>query len=647
MRIKKDRGAVLVTSLLVLALLSLMGAGALLSATLDTRSVTNQRASRQSFYAAEAALDVAVGDILAEFRAGKIYEVDGATVAITAPVTGSDFNGYTITYQVDLPPNSEDPTATTPQPIVYSTTENQRPITNISYQYLITGRAVSNTGTDREEIVETIKILERPVTQYLAFYEGDMNWRPQQSSLLSVEGGRVHANGDIYMAPRAGIEFTYDPTFDSNAITATGDILYHQVHYTNGTSGGAGAGNVIIAVPDAGGTTSTDVNLTEDILPETRAKVEDLFAFGLDSILRTGVDTLTTIDRSAIQSGGRYESYSLHQGTLPFEEDVDTLHITNDGGAISIKCSIDGGAPVDVTNDIRNPTDFTGWSSAVRINPDGNTSTFVQGSIVYSVEDKPAANPATVDQDYPTILETNDPREGTQVNFTVIDLQRLSHWYMNYYNAETGSFPSGDRGLLIYAERSRGVGGLEAIKLIGSFKGRERNPAIEPSYASVTGSLVVPTTFVTPNPVYIDGELNVTSLPFAIISDAITVLSNDWGEKHYGVVAGITSVDNATTYNAAFITGRESTTGGGGGVAEGVEDLLRKVENWGFKTLETNGAFISPWFSGQATGAYNSGLTSPPLYSIGWDPALRDVMYTNPPYIPKIYGVEREAWQEE
>ncbi|PLX44931.1 MAG: hypothetical protein C0609_04475 [Deltaproteobacteria bacterium] len=647
MRMDRDRGAVLVTSLLVLALLSLMGAGALISATLDTRSVTNQRVSRQSFYAAEAALDVAVGDILAEFRAGRIYEPDGTPTAITAPVTGSDFNGYTITYQVDLPPNSEDPTATTPQPIVYSTTENQRPITNVSYQYLITGRAVSNNGTDREEIVETIKILERPVTQYLAFYEGDMNWRPQQSSFLSVEGGRVHANGDIYIAPRAGMEFTYDPALDSNAITATGDILYHQVHYTNGTSGGAGAGNVTIAVPDAGGTTSTDVNLTEDILPETRAKVEDLFAFGLDSIVRTGVDTLTTIDRGSIQSGGRYEDYSLVQGALPFEADVDTIHITNDGGAISIRCSIDGASPVDVTNDIRNTTDFTGWSSAVRVNPDGNTSTFIQGSIVYSVEDKPAANPATVDLDYPTTLETNDPREGAAVNFTVIDLQRLSHWYMNYYNGEMGGFPTGDRGLLIYAERTRGVGAIEAIKLIGSYKGRERNPAIEPTYATVTGTLVVPTTFVTPNPVYIEGEINATNLPFAIISDAITVLSNDWGEKHYGVVAGITSVDSDAVYNAAFITGRESTTGGGGGVAEGVEDLIRKLENWDFKKLETNGAFISPWFSSHATGAYSSGLTSPPLYSIAWDPALRAVMITNPPYIPKIYGVEREAWQEE
>ena len=212
-----ERGAVLVAVLMVLALLSLLGAGAMLSATLDTQATGNQKESRLAAYAAEASLDYAISQMLDaardpadpdSFLPFATYIPDGLEHAVgTVPgLSNPIVDQYDLSYIVGLLPGQTEPTE-----VSRSTTDNAQRVLNYARGYIVTGIATNTTTGASERVKETVRILRRPLTQYLAFYEGDMNWRPQTAAVTLVGGGRVHASGSIYIAPPSGIAFRTRP----------------------------------------------------------------------------------------------------------------------------------------------------------------------------------------------------------------------------------------------------------------------------------------------------------------------------------------------------------------------------------------------------------------------------------------------------
>ncbi|MFQ5847627.1 MAG: PilX N-terminal domain-containing pilus assembly protein, partial [Candidatus Methylomirabilales bacterium] len=136
-------------------------------------------------------------------------------------------------------------------------------------------------------------------------------------------------------------------------------------------------------------------------------------------------------------------------------------------------------------------------------------------------------------------------------------------------------------------------------------------------------------TVVSENPVYIQGDYNtVNKVPAAVLADAITVLSTNWGPNNSDSKgAQVTSNRPAsnTTVNAAFALGpnAESAVGQGNGQ---LENVIRFLENWNGKTFTYNGSIIALWHSLQATGNWrccgNAGdnYYRPPNRNWAYDP---------------------------
>jgi len=112
-------------------------------------------------------------------------------------------------------------------------------------------------------------------------------------------------------------------------------------------------------------------------------------------------------------------------------------------------------------------------------------------------------------------------------------------------------------------------------------------------------------TVVSENPIYIQGNYNtVNKVPAAVMGDAITVLSNNWGPNNSDSKGNqVTSNRPATgtTVNAAFAMGpdEESSVAQGNGQ---LENVIRFLEDWDGDTFTYNGSLIALWHSQQATG---------------------------------------------
>jgi hypothetical protein len=334
------------------------------------------------------------------------------------------------------------------------------------------------------------------------------------------------------------------------------------------------------------------------------------------------------------------------------------------------------------------------WPVGARTNADGSLASTatppVARTALYSPENLvetdeaggayAAAAGATANPSYPCVLERQDGREGREVDFTVVDLQRLQYWYRDYLDFRDGggldgSIDLSNRSLLIYVSRSRSGGGfvagagrgaLQAVKLIGSEAGRTRT-AVD---RQVSPTLLVRTTLATDNPIYLEGDFNAPGhaggstspggVGCALISDAVTLLSNDWGPRFLpptldavappytgGTTLSRPTVTVRTTYNAAFFTGRHDFRGApAGGEEAGIHNFVRFLETWGGRESAISGCLINLWFSRQAVGPHGLGYYSPPTRSFGWDRQFGNPSYW-PPYVPSIYSMERTAWREE
>jgi hypothetical protein len=114
-------------------------------------------------------------------------------------------------------------------------------------------------------------------------------------------------------------------------------------------------------------------------------------------------------------------------------------------------------------------------------------------------------------------------------------------------------------------------------------------------------------TVVSQNPVYIQGDYNtVNKVPAAVMGDAVTVLSNNWGANgsdSKGNQGTSARPATATTVNAAIATGpsAESVSGQGNGQ---LENVVRFLEDWNGRNFNYSGSIIALWHSLQATGAW-------------------------------------------
>jgi hypothetical protein len=162
-----------------------------------------------------------------------------------------------------------------------------------------------------------------------------------------------------------------------------------------------------------------------------------------------------------------------------------------------------------------------------------------------------------------------------------------------------------------------------------------------------------PLTLVSENPLYVQGSFNTfNKQPAALLSDALTILSNDWGDVDgdgnfdsdldYSLLSLSQRTATSTTVNAAIMTGNVDMSPAYNG---GLENLPRLLEQWSGAQLNILGSFAALWHSRYADGPYgSSNVYGPPTRNWSFDTDFL-ALGNLPPQTPRIYKITVTGWQ--
>jgi hypothetical protein len=158
-------------------------------------------------------------------------------------------------------------------------------------------------------------------------------------------------------------------------------------------------------------------------------------------------------------------------------------------------------------------------------------------------------------------------------------------------------------------------------------------------------------TVITPNPLYVEGDFNVTPvmagatsfLPAAaLVGDALTLLSNNWSDGRSGSALS-QRVATSTTVNAAVIAGIVPSDGTY--YSGGVENVPRLLEDWTGQTSVFRGSLVVLYYSRTATAPWGASdeVYQPPSRRWTFDPSLLEPSRL-PPNTPQLRTAVRLQW---
>jgi len=232
--------------------------------------------------------------------------------------------------------------------------------------------------------------------------------------------------------------------------------------------------------------------------------------------------------------------------------------------------------------------------------------------IVNGVAEDSAGNPVTLPEGVLTTKSMYDAREGITMTVTEINVGIMT------------IMDAAPANRVIYVSNT---GTDKAVRLV--------NGIDLPS-----GGL----TLASDNMVYVQGDYNTNEKkPAAIVSDAVTVLSNNWDDAN-STLALSQRKANATTVNAGILTGNTYTSEGS--YNGGLENLMRFIESWNGKELNYNGSLSCLWASQNATGQWAEGQYTRPKRNYYYD-YMFDNLNSIPSGIPTLSTVVKTSWQQE
>jgi hypothetical protein len=260
--------------------------------------------------------------------------------------------------------------------------------------------------------------------------------------------------------------------------------------------------------------------------------------------------------------------------------------------------------------------------------------------------------PEALSTNFPFLTLTNsftDQRENKTVVATDIDVGKYGAWIKTNSSIQT-KFPSGSGTYptILYVSDNR-------TKTSSQIPGvRIKNGTTAPANGGLGWSVA------TPDPLYVLGHYNCTnssylgttnttaSIPSALMSDALTILSPAWDDsKSSSTYTSRTASD--TTVNAAILTGVVLSTGSSSSqFSGGVHNLPRLLEDWNSpsaKTLTLNTAIMKLFTSEIATHQFvNPGTYyDPPTRKFSYDLNFQDPA-KQPPGIPCAMVLVRLNW---
>jgi hypothetical protein len=424
-----------------------------------------------------------------------------------------------------------------------------------------------------------------PVFQFAIFYNSLLEFSTCNTMTVL---GRVHANGPIYVGTDAALTF-YSPVTTINTVSSPADNGHAAWTWPGNTTFDGNPGYVtnvaVIQLPLGTNNVITNVHAIIEIPPTSE---------------------------SADSAMGQQRLYN---------EAKIILLVSNTTATVRIQASANGQLPADDLS----PTILT-----------------------YST-----TNAAQLATNLPFLSVTNtftDQREGDAILVSQIDVGKFTNWTANN-SSVLAKFPAGSGtwpNLLYVADnRTYTSSQLTAVRLT--------NGVALPSNGG-TGFTVA-----TPNPLYVWGNYNCpnssylngtntsASVPAALLSDALTILSPSWKDNQS--TGAYTSRNPAnTTINAAILTGIVPSTGTNSGqFSGGVHNLPRLLENWSSSiTLTLNTSIVNLFSSQMATNKFitpgSGSYYAAPNRNFSFDPNLADASKQPPPGTPNLAVMLRSSW---
>ncbi len=219
---RDERGFVLVTVLLLLALLMSLLTGYFVLTRMELSTTRSTLDGTRGFYASEAGLNLRAEAIRVRFLgynrpAGTTPSSAAGSVPCASGNTGAgDFQcaTYALGGRTATTYLSED--AANPTAIVIPRGELYQNLNAQEYGYRAYSQATSLEGRTEAILEMHFKSRLVPLFQFAVFYNKDLEMLPGQNMALA---GPVHSNGDIYLGAESG------RTFDVNGqVTTAGDI---------------------------------------------------------------------------------------------------------------------------------------------------------------------------------------------------------------------------------------------------------------------------------------------------------------------------------------------------------------------------------------------------------------------------------------
>lgn len=434
-------------------------------------------------------------------------------------------------------------------------------------------------------VQQEVEIDSIPVFQFAIFYNGLLEFT--WAAPLTVRG-RTHANGNIYTGSTADLKF-------NETVTASGVIQKK-----------AWAGHSLSSM-------SGKIKYNGDPGYSTNVPVLSL---------PIGTNNTATAVREIINIPPAGESVTSAMGEERYYNKAGmVLLISNSVVTAIIKSAPDDATPIILTSAL----DATSLST----------------NFPYLKLDK----------------TFTDQRENKTIITTQINVERFGSWAAtNDYTAPSSpvtKHPTSNPLNILYVADNRSVSSTEltAVRLTNG----ENLPANPGDGGFATGF-----TLATPNPLYVWGNYNCSnpahlnttntssSVPASLISDALTVLSEDWKDS---LSSGSFKYRDATdtTINAAIITGAVDTSGSTGNspFSGGVVNLPRLLEDWGngARHLTLNTSMVKFFDSIRATAPFqNPGYYYyAPTRDFNFDSNFKDPTKL-PPGTPVLGVILRALW---
>jgi len=581
-------------ALLILAVLSLVGLALLDISFRDVQVSANLRDATQAMYGAEAGIEDAYRQmkIATALKANPGQNTDGSITLVPPVIANHTFTTLTavpLFFDGASPPKPETQAQTIASGIYAG-------LNSFAQNYLVTSEVcrsitpgVCEPNGSRAKVVQVLQAGFAPLFQFAVYYNEILEIFPGQPFTIT---GRGHSNNHIYIGN--------DTTNVDSFLTSAQNIYRFRL---NDGSTPAGAN-----IKNAAG-------VYQDFAKDHNAADWNTWA----------INTYNGRVRDSAIGGT-----SL---SLPLDASIQPHDIIEQGQVSDV------GTPLE--------TERMYWKADYRI--------IVDGAGAVTVKTGPAGSETTTALDASSFLTTTtnfyDKREAKCVQPAQIDLGALRTASTSGWNFSKG---------ILYvssAKADTGTCGTGTPNALRTPVVRLTNGTQLPS--STEGGF----TIATDRPIYVQGDYNTkedisgalhggndaTTPPAAVMADAVTVLSNNWGPNGYDTkgneAVGNRDAENTSIY-AGMISGIKPTVVGVS-YSGGLENYFRLLEDWKWsnpdKTLTYRGSMVMLYQSEIATGTWQStgNYYEAPIRDWAFDTLFKE---NPPPGTPTLHVPQRVGW---